>query len=242
MRCLVCGEIVERSQAWDHIRSQHLAPLGLTQAEILARAQKIAQPLEVKTAYITCLKLPEKVIYFSLENAELLIAFAHEQGGIIWTDVVAWQILHEKAHLECQSLYQAPAGAKPYILLNAEDYFINNFLIPEKYWPVCLANARCATRIRNFSPVPYELRDGYFYCTQATFLAYGAVTLADIQFLKPAEARFTEIVSNSFREIRGALDIPLVSLKIARTFDRLYPPPGKSWDRWEIPCQDEKRF
>lgn len=224
MRCLVCGEVMDSGLGWDHIRSVHLAPLNLTQEMILAHAQKIAQPLEIKTAYITCLKLPEKIIYFSLDNAELLIAYANEKNQIPWTDIVEWQILHEKGHLTLGGLYEPPPGVRPAIIQNAEDYYINRYLIPENYWPVCLANARCATAIRNLAPVPSRLRDSYFYLTLATFLAYEAVTFPDIIFLQSWEARYVDLISNLFRKIQNSKDISLVSKKIEGVFSGAFHP------------------
>jgi len=216
MRCLVCGEPMAGGLGWEHIRSVHLAPLNLTQEMILAHARTMAQPLEVKTAYITCLKLPEKVIYFSLDNAELLIAYASHRSRIPWQDIVEWQILHEKGHLTLQGLYEVPRGVRPAIIQNVEDYYINRFLIPENYWPVCLANARCAVEIRKLAPVPPRLRNAYFYLTLATFLAYEAVTLADLSFLTGKEAEFTATLSLLFRKINETQDIPLVCQEMER--------------------------
>jgi len=223
---------------WEHIRAVHLEPLGLTQEEILVHARDCARPLDFKTAYITCINLRDNTIYFSLDNAELLIAFAQEHGRIPWRDIVAWQILHEKGHAACRQLYEPPPAARLYILCNGEDYYINRYLIPARYWPVCLANARCAVAIRTIAPLPHELRDGYYYCTLATFLAYDAITMADIHFLKSEEARFTGIISRFFRKILGPEDISWVSNEIAQVFDRLSPPPGNSWDNWKIPPEE----
>lgn len=233
MHCVLCGAPVGIGQVWGHLRSRHLEPLNLTPGKLWDYARKIAGPLEMKSGELTCLKLPEKIIYFSLENAELLIAFAWEEAGLPWTEVVEWQILHEKGHLQCQGSYQAAPGTKPYILVNVEDYLINKFLLPEKYWPVCLANARLAVRIRNLFPVPSALRDGYFYCTQATFLAYGAVTGADLRFCRPGEIHFTEILSRLFLKIEQAADLPLVASLIGETFSRFYPPGGGFRETWE---------
>lgn len=234
MRCLVCSEIIAEGRGWEHIRAVHLEPLGLTQEKILEHARKIAQPLEVKTAYLTCINLKENVIYFSLDNAELLIAFAKEHGNVPWMDIVEWQMLHEKGHITCQGLYGPPELIKPAVLLNAEDYYINKHLIPEKYWQACIMNARCATEIRNITPLPDDMRDTYYYCTLATFLAYEAVTFEDISFLKPQEARFVQITSGMFRRIKVVEDIPMVAQEIGEAFARLFPPPGISWDNWQI--------
>ena len=99
MKCLVCGEIIEGEKSWEHVRSVHLQPIGLTQEKIIEHARKIADPLEVESAYLTCINLREKIILISPVNTALLIAFASEHGDIPWTEVVEWQILHEKAHL-----------------------------------------------------------------------------------------------------------------------------------------------
>jgi len=214
---------------WEHIRSVHLAPLNLTQEMILAHAQTIAQPLEVKTAYITCLKLPERVIYFSLDNAELLIAYASEKSQIPWKDIVEWQILHEKGHLTLQGLYEVPYGVRPAIIQNVEDYYINRHLIPENYWPVCLANARCAVAIRSLAPVPPRFRDAYFYLTLATFLAYEAVTLADLTFLNSKEAEFTATLSLLFRKINETQDISPVCQEIERAGSPILPNRRPRW-------------
>lgn len=238
MRCLACGATLEGKDNWEHIRAVHLQPLGVTQEKILAHAREAAQPLEIKTAQVTCISLKDNIIYFSIDNAELLIAFAQEHGPIPWTEIVEWQILHEKGHLSCRSLYEISGPGRPYVLVNAEDYYINRYLLPEKYWRVCLLNARCATAIRNIAPLPYNMRDGYYYCTLATFLAYEAVTFADIHFLKASEARFTEIISRFLRKVNEAKDIPLISLEIGQVFARLYPPAGTSWDSWEILDQE----
>lgn len=240
MRCLVCGAVLTGKKRWEHLQSVHLEPLGVTPEKILAYARETARPLEVKPASLTCLKPAERIIYFSVDNAELLIAFAHAHGSLPWREVVEWQILHEKAHLDCRELYEIPRG-KAYILSNAEDYFINRYLLPEKYWPVCLMNARCATAIRNLAPLPYTLRDGYYYCTLATFLAYGAVTLADIHFLKPAEAKFVGLLAALFGKIKEARDVSPVGAEIYQAFIRLYPPPGTPWDDWQIPDSVPKR-
>jgi hypothetical protein len=214
MRCLVCGAELEPQAGWDHIRTVHLAPLDLTPEKILKQAQKIAHPVELKTADLTCVKLPEKIIYFSIDNAELLIAYATAHGNIPWTDVVAWQILHEKGHLDLLGRYEPPQGVRLAVVLNAEDYYINRYLIPEKYWPVCLANARCAVAIRNFAPMPLRLRDAYFYLTLAVFLACGAVTVADLPFLNRRETDFVATISPLIKKIRDSQDIPRVSLEV----------------------------
>jgi hypothetical protein len=124
------------------------------------------------------------------------------------------------------------------VQVNAEDYYINKFLLPPEYWKVCLQNARCAVEIRNITPLPYEMRDGYFYCTLATFLAYGAVTWGDVTFVKPAEGQMVEILAGLFRQIKDIQDIPRVSQELSDIFPRLHPPPGVSWDRWEISPQE----
>lgn len=210
MRCLVCGAELKSQEGWDHIRSIHLAPLDLTPEKILEQARKIAHPIEIKTANLTCVKLPEKIIYFSVDNAELLIAFAAEHGRVPWTDVVAWQILHEKGHLDLLGRYDPPQGVRPAVVLNAEDYYINRSLIPEQYWPVCLANARCAVAIRNFAPMPLRLRDAYFYLTLAVFLACQAVTVADLPFLNRRESDFVATIAPLLKRIRDLQDLPRV--------------------------------
>jgi hypothetical protein len=214
MRCLVCGAELEPQQSWDHIRTVHLASLDLTPERILEQARRIAHPVEIKTANLTCVKLPEKVIYFSLDNAELLIAYAAEHGQINWMDVVTWQILHEKGHLALLGNYEPPQGVRPAVVLNAEDYYINRYLIPEQYWPVCLANARCAVTIRNFAPMPLRLRDAYFYLTLAVFLACQAVTVANLPFLNRREADFVTTIFPLMKKIRDSQDIPRVCLEV----------------------------
>lgn len=237
MQCLVCGETVEREKSWNHIRSKHLKPADLTHEKIFEYAKKVAHPLELRTAYVTCTNVREKIIYFSLENAELLIAFAGEHGNIPWHEIVEWQILHEKGHLQCKDLYEPPR-VSAHVLVNTEDYYINKYLLPEKYWPVCKMNAQCATVIRSISPLPYTLRDEYYYTTLATFLAYSAVTLIDLDFLKPSEARFVEIISKLFSKIERLEQVPAVAQDIEVTFVRLYPPRGVSWDSWQLPNQN----
>jgi hypothetical protein len=197
---------------WEHIRSVHLEPIGVNQEKILEHARSTAAPLEVRTAYITCIDIRAGVIYFSLDNAELLIAFASERENIAWKEVVEWQILHEKGHLACTGLYNLPRACRPYVVANAEDYYINTCLISERYRAACLANARCSIEIRRISPLPQNLRDGYFYCTLATFLAYGAVRLEELGFLQAAEARFVEVISHTFRKIKALQDIARVSV------------------------------
>jgi hypothetical protein len=226
MRCLVCGETLEKDRAWEHIRAVHLSPLGLTQEMILEHARKTAHPLQIKTAYLTCINLQEKVIYFSLDNAELLIAFAAAHRAIPWTDIVEWQILHEKGHLACLGQYEPLYPVRPMVLINAEDYYINRYLIPETYWPVCLMNARCATAIRNLAPLPHNLRDPYYYCTLATFIAYEAVTFGDIHFLTSREARLVNTISAIFKQIKEVKDIPGASQEISQVFDRIQSPGG----------------
>jgi hypothetical protein len=210
---------MEAGTTWEHLQSVHLKPLNLSREQLLAQARAIAQPLAVKPAVITYIDLRDRVIYFSVENAELLIAFAAEHAGIPWQDVVEWQISHEKGHLTCRSLYLLPSLYKPYILVSVEDYFINRYLLPEKTWPVCLANARCATAIRNLNPLPDRLRDGYYYCTLATFLAYDAISFKDINFLKVHEARLVEQIAKCFRKIREPRKLPLIMKKIGEVFE-----------------------
>lgn len=223
MRCLVCGEAVERGKGWDHLRLVHLDPLGVTQKDILEHAEKIAYPIKVRTSYITFINLMENIIYFSLENAELLIAYAKEHNNISWKEVVEWQILHEKGHVSCSKLYDHPTTSKPFIILNVEDYYINKYLIPEHYWRVCIANARCSTVIRNITPLPDDLRNGYFYCTLATFIAYDAVTFNDFSFLGKDEVRFVEKISNCFKQLENESDIVSVNNDIGIIFDKLFP-------------------
>ncbi len=208
MRCLACGVEVAGPQLWDHLRAVHLTPREITRESILVQAQLSAQPLEIRSAPVTCLKLPEKILYFSLENAELLIAFAAEQSPIPWRDIVTWQVLHEKGHLTLLGRYEPPPGVRFAVLVNAEDYYINRFLIPEQYWPVCLLNARCAVTIRTLAPVPGKLRDFYFYLTMATFLAYEAVTLAEAPFLDSREADLVAALAPLFREITAVPGYP----------------------------------
>ena len=233
MKCLVCGEIIEGEKSWEHVRSVHLEPIGITRGEIIEHAKKIADPLEVGSAYVTSINLREKIILVSLVNTELLIAFARERGNIPWTEVVEWQILHEKAHLSCRDIYKPPSTVEPHVLANVEDYYINRYMIPQKYWQVCLMNARCSIEIRNISPMPYGLRDGNYYCTLATFVAYDAVTFEEFDFLMPAESRFVEIISKLFRKIKAAEHISIVSKEIDRAFKRLLPPKGISWAIWD---------
>jgi hypothetical protein len=234
MQCLVCGEEIERDKSWDHIQAVHLKPIGLTQEQVFEHARKTAHPIALKTASVTCINLKKKIIYFSLDNAELLIAFAYQHGNIPWMEVVEWQILHEVGHIKCKDQFEPPRACSAHILASAEDYYINRHLIPEKYWRVCIANARCSTVIRNVSPMPYDLRNGYYYSTLATFLAYDAVTLADFGFLQPTEVRFVEIISDLFRKIEEVKEIPVVANEIDGAFEQLFPPKGTSWDSWQI--------
>ncbi len=219
MRCLVCGMTVELGRGEEHIQVVHLRPINLTRPDILEHAQKVAQPLPVRQADITYINLREQVIYYSLENSELLIAFADVHGNIPWQEVVEWQILHEKGHLACRSLYDLPHSYQPYALVNAEDYFINTCLIPGKYWPVCLLNARCAAAIRTFYPVPEKWRDEYYYCTLATFLAYQAISFKDINFLKVPEAKLVDQLSRLFTRIQEARDIPGTIERLSAVFE-----------------------
>ena len=234
MKCLVCGEIIAGEKSWEHVRSVHLKPISLTQEKIIEHSRKIADPIEVRSAYVTCINLREKIIFVSLVNTELLIAFAREHGDIPWAEVVEWQILHEKAHLSCRDIYEPPSTVEPHVLANVEDYYINRYMIPQKYWRVCLTNARCSIEIRNISPMPYGLRDGNYYCTLATFVAYDAATFEEFNFLIPAESKFVEIISKFFRKIKIVEHISTVSKEIDRAFKRLQPPKGISWDNWEI--------
>jgi hypothetical protein len=223
MKCLVCGEILERQNSWEHIRSVHLEPIGVTQERLFEHALKVALPIEVKTAYVTCVSPKDEVIYFSLDNAELLIAFSSEHSKIPWQQVVEWQILHEKGHLACRDLYEAPRLARPHVVMNAEDYYINKYFIQDKYWPVCELNARCSMEIRNISPLPHELRDTHYYCTLATFIAYDAVVPENCSFLNHQEAYFIEKISKSYRKIKRIEDIPLVSREVDEAFRSLGP-------------------
>jgi hypothetical protein len=226
MKCLVCGEKIEREQSWKHVRSVHLEPIGLTREEIIDHARKIADPIEVRLAHVTCINLQEIIIYISPVNTELLIAFAREHGNIPWTDVVEWQILHEKAHLSCRDICEPPGSIRPYILANVEDYYINRYMIPQKYWQVCVMNARCSIEIRNISPIPYSLRDGNYYCTLAAFVAYGAATFEECKFLSLAESRFVAIISKFFKKIKTVEHISMVSNEIDKAFKDLLPQMG----------------
>ena len=233
MECLVCRAVIEREKSWEHIRSEHLKPADLTREKILEHAKKVAHPIELKTAYVTCVKVEENTIYLSLNSAELLIAFGGERSNIPWDEIVEWMILHEKGHLQCKDLYERPKVSAQ-ILLNVEDYYIDKYLLPEKYWRVCKVNGECSTVIRDISPLPYVLRDGYYYTSLATFLAYGAVTLEDFNFLKPSEAKFVEIISTFIGKIERAEEIPTAAREIEGVFKELYPPKGVSWDNWQI--------
>jgi len=221
MKCVVCGEIIAGAKIWEHVRSVHLKPIALTGEKIIEHARKIADPIEVRSAHVTCVNLRDKIIFISLVNTELLIALAREHGDIPWTEVVEWQILHEKAHLSVRDIYEPPGTVEPYVLANAEDYYINKYMISQKYWPVCLTNARCSIEIRNISPLPYRLRDGNYYCTLATFVAYDAATFEEFNFLKPAESEFVEIISKLFKKIKAVEHISTVSTEIDRAFKRL---------------------
>jgi len=234
MKCLVCGEVIAGEKSWEHVRSVHLEPIGLTQEKIIKHAKKNADPIEVRSGHVTCINLRDKIIFVSLVNTELLIAFARERGDIPWTEVVEWQILHEKAHLSCRDMYEPLRTVEPHVLANVHDSYINRYMIPQKYWRVCLSNARCSIEIRNMVPMPYRLRDGNYYCTLATFIAYDAATFEEFNFLKPAESEFVDIISKFFRKIKAVEHISTVSEEIDRAFKRLQPAKGISWDNWEI--------
>ena len=233
MRCLVCSKVIERKKSWEHIRSEHLKPADLTRGKILEHAKKVAHPIELKTAYLTCVNLEENIIYLSLHSAELLIAFGGERSNIPWDEIVEWMILHEKGHLQCKDLYERPEVSAQ-VLVSTEDYYIDKYLLPEKYWRVCKVNGKCSTVIRDISPLPYGLRDRYYYTSLATFLAYGAVTLKDFNFLQPSEGKFVEIISRFFGQIEKAEEIPIAAKQIEGVFKELYPPKGISWDNWQI--------
>ena len=81
--------------------------------------------------------------------------------------------------------------------------------------------------------MPYTLRDGNYYCTLATFIAYDAVTFEEFNFLMPAESNFVEILSKFFRKIKAVEHISIVSKEIDRVSKRLLPPKGISWDTWD---------
>ncbi|MEW6387559.1 MAG: hypothetical protein AB1491_08595 [Thermodesulfobacteriota bacterium] len=234
MRCLICGDTSDEARGWQHLYAKHLEPYGVNPEKIWTKVRELARPLEVSPGPVTCIGLEENRIYFNLENAALLIAYAQKHAGLSWEKVVTWLILHEQVHLTFKEKYSPPASCLPYVQANAEDYYINKVLLPPGYWQVCRQNARCATEIRNIAPLPYELRDGYFYCTLATFLAYDAVTPEDITFVKPAEGEMVEILAIFFEKIREVKDIPRIIEKISDIFPRLQPPPGVSWDNWEI--------
>lgn len=221
MQCLVCGEIIAGAKIWEHVRSVHLEPIALTPEKIIEHARKIADPLEVRSGHVTCINLQDKIIFVSLVNTELLIALAREHGDIPWTEVVEWQILHEKAHLTFRNIYEPPGIVEPYVSANVEDYYINKYMISPKYWPVCLTNARCSIEIRNIAPLPYRLRDGNYYCTLATFVAYDAAAFEECHFLKPAESEFVEIIAKLFKKIKAVEHISPVSTEIDRAFKRL---------------------
>lgn len=225
MKCLACGADLPPAKGWEHIRAVHLAPLGVTPEKILNYACHVALPLKVKLAPLTCIKLPEKIIYFSLDNAALLIAYAAEKGGVPWTDVVAWQILHEKGHLTLRGLYEPPEGVRPEVVVNVEDYYINRYLVPGEYWPVCRLNARCAVVIRSLVPVPAGRRDAYFYLTLGTFLAYEAVTVDELTFLTGREAEWVTDCAAQFVKIREVEDLALVGRELERMATHLV---GKS--------------
>jgi hypothetical protein len=233
MQCLVCGKIIEREKSWEHIRSEHVKPPDLTREKILQHAKKVAHPFELKTAYVTCVKVEENTIYLSLNSAELLIAFGGEHANIPWDEIVEWMILHEKGHLQCKDLYERPE-VSAHVLASVEDYFIDKYLLPEKYYRVCKVNGKCSIAIRDISPLPYALRDGYYYTSLATFLAYGAGTLKDFNFLKPSEAKFVETISRLLGKIEKAEEIPTAAREIESVFKQLYPPKGVSWDNWQI--------
>jgi len=74
--------------------------------------------------------------------------------------------------------------------------------------------------------MPYSLRDGNYYCTLATFVAYDAVTFEEFNVLIPAESKFVEIISKFFRKINAVEHISAVSKEIDRAFKRLQPPKG----------------
>ena len=74
--------------------------------------------------------------------------------------------------------------------------------------------------------MPYSLRDGNYYCTLATFVAYEATTFEEFNFLTPAEFRFVETISKIFRKIETVEHIPLVSKEIDRAFKDLLPQMG----------------
>lgn len=221
MKCLVCGEAIAGEKIREHVRSVHLEPIGLTREKIINHARKYAEPIEIRLGHVTCVNLQDKIIFISPVNTELLIAFARDRGGIPWTDVVEWQILHEKAHLSCRDMYEPLRTVEPHVSANVEDYYINRYMIPKKYWRVCLSNARCSIEIRNMSPMPYHLRDGNYYCTLATFIAYDAAFVEEFNFLKPTESEFVDILSKLFKKIETVEHISSVSEEIDRAFKRL---------------------
>ena len=238
MRCLICGDTPEKGKGWQHLVTAHLDPYRVTPENIWTKVRQLAQPLEIRPGPLTCISIKENRIYFSVENAALLIAYAQKHAGLPWETVLAWLILHEKGHLTLKGQYSPPESCPPQVQVNVEDYYLNKFLLPPEYWRVCRLNARCAVEIRNIAPIPDEMREGYFYCTLATFLAYDAVTPGDITFLQPAEGQMVEILAGFFRQIKDIQDIPRISQELSDVFPRLHPPPGVSWDRWEISPQE----
>lgn len=201
MKCIICMEDVFTSID-NHVRA-HLSVSG---EEIYGYFTEIVRPYKTALHNITATDVKRGIVYFSMENAMLFIAYAERYHGLTWHECCEWMGLHEKNHLLLRKFYNPPA-ANPHIVSNVEDYYIEKFMMPQKYRSVYEANAKLIIEIRRMM-APFELYNmshsiRLYHClTYACWHALDAISADDV-ILPQHELKFTLKASSIMKGIEG---------------------------------------
>lgn len=205
MKCIICKEDVS-SSIDSHIKGH----ISVSEEEIYSYFKQIVKPYRTALHNITATDVKRGIVYFSMENAIMFIAYAERYNGLLWQQCCEWMGLHEKNHLLLRRLYDPPA-VNHHIISNVEDYYIENFMMPVKYRPAYEANAKLIMEIRKMM-LSFELYRMsrsvclYHCMTYASWHASGLISEEDI-LLPEDESTFTLKASSIIKGIHRPDDL-----------------------------------
>ncbi len=201
MRCVICKEEVRRSI------DEHLGVhLPVSEGEILKYFEKAASPFRVRLHAITCADVRKGEILLGIENARLFIGFAGSCCNVPWQECCEWLAVHEKSHLRLRELY-SPPEVNPNIVSHVEDYYIEEYMMPERYRRAYEAHVKLIVAIRNMTQLPrvIALSDPdariCYYLTQACWYASNVITMNDMN-ATANEVKFIEAVAGAMSQVR----------------------------------------